>query len=281
MQSNSFADGLKVSIGVRNQTGKRSSMPLANLVFLPKNFFWDGRATSLEHQVHFPITDPIEMDEKIENVIIKLKADKKYVQLFLNAFQSKEISKEKIENAIAQFERTLISSNSKYDAYLQGKYTMTDSELRGLKLFYQHPDGNIRNTPRGGNCGDCHSGSLQTDNLMHNNGLDDVFSDLGLENITGLKFDRAKFRTPSLRNIEHTAPYMHDGRFASLEEVLEQYNNHVKYTEFTDPLMNASNWAGALPQELGLTPTEKKDIIVFLKTLTDSEFISNPKFAQP
>lgn len=281
VQSKGFADGQKVSIGVRNQTGKRSAMALANLIFLPKNFFWDGRSTGLEHQIIFPITDPLEMDEKIENVITKLNADKKYKQLFLNAYQTEEITQDKILKALAQFERTILSTNSKYDQYLQGKYILTASEERGKKLFYQHPDGNVPNTPRGGNCGDCHSGSLQTDNLLHNNGLDDTFTDLGKEQFTGLASDRAKFRTPSLRNIELTAPYMHDGRFATLEEVLDQYNDHVKYTQYTDPLMRASNFSGTLPQELGLLPSEKKDIINFLKTLTDTEFITNPKFAQP
>lgn len=281
LQSKGFTDGLKVSIGVRKQTGKRSSMALTNLLFLPKNFFWDGRSTDLEHQIIFPITDPVEMDEKIESVILKLKSDKKYEQLFLNAFQNLEINQDKIVKALAQFERTLLSTNSRYDQYLQKKYNLSASEERGKKLFYQHPDGNLRNVPRGGNCGDCHSGSLQTDNLMHNNGLDDTFLDVGLENFTGLKSDRAKFRTPSLRNIELTAPYMHDGRFETLEDVLNHYNDHVKHTEFTDPLMLASNLGGSLPQELGLTPTEKQDIINFLKTLTDSDFITNPIFAQP
>lgn len=280
-QSMGFADGRKFSLGARNQSGKRSSMALTNLLFLPKSFFWDGRSTSLEHQIIFPITDPLEMDDKIENVISKLKADTKYQQLFLNAFQSVEITQDKIEKALAQFERSILSTNSKYDQYLQGTSSFTTSELRGLKLFYQHPDGNLIGIPRGGNCGDCHSGSLQTDNLIHNNGLDDTFTDLGKEKITGFASDRAKFRTPSLRNIALTAPYMHDGRFATLDEVLNQYNSHVKYTQYTDPLMNASNFSGSLPQELGLTNSEKQDIINFLKTLTDSTFINNPQFAKP
>lgn len=285
LQQFAFTDGLKKSVGVGGKIGTRNAMSLANLVFLPKKFFWDGRSSSLEHQAIFPILDSIEMNQTMENVISKLKSDNNYAVLFRNAFGSSEITSAKILNALAQFERTLISTNSKYDKYLRGEYAMTEQEKLGLKLFYIHPDGNAIPAIRGANCGDCHTGTLQTDNNLRNNGLDknSNLTDFGFQNVTGFASDKGKFRLPSLRNIDLTAPYMHDGRFSTLQEVLEHYNEHVIYgaSANTDNLMLASNSPGSLPQNLNLSPTEVDAIIAFLKTLTDTDFINNPEFKSP
>lgn len=279
-----FTDGLAKSVGINGKIGKRNAMSLANLVFLNKNFFWDGRANSVEHQAIFPILDSLELNETLENIVQKIRNDSKYTELFKFAFGNSEINSDKIIKAIAQFERSLISINSKYDKYLRSEATFTAQEKLGLLLFTTHPDGNLPSL-RGGNCSDCHAGVLQTDNNLRNNGLEfnDNIKDKGLENITGKATDKGKFRVLSLRNIELTAPYMHDGRFSTLEEVLEHYNEHVKFGQNSnaDVLMLASNSPGSLPQNLNLSPNEVTAILAFLKTLTDTEFINNPKFKDP
>ncbi len=285
LQQFAFTDGLAKSVGVGGKIGKRNAMSLANLAFLPKNFFWDGRSISLEHQAIFPILDSLEMNNTMDDVLFKLKNDNNYRTLFTNAFGNTDITNARILNAIAQFERTLISSNSKYDKFLRGEYTMTAEEKLGLDLFYIHPDGNEIPALRGANCGDCHAGTLQTDFNLRNNGLDlnQNIKDAGLQKVTGLASDKGKFRVVSLRNIELTAPYMHDGRFKTLEEVLEHYNEHVLFgsSSNTDVLMLASNSPGSLPQNLNLSPKEVKAVIAFLKTLTDTEFVTNPSFKSP
>lgn len=277
-QNHAFADDILFSKGVQNRLGKRQSMPIMNLAFLDSGFFWDGRAKSLEHQVLFPIEDHLEMDNNIENVVSKLKNDAKYKKMFFAAFGTDTVKPELIYNAIAQFERTMLSLNSKYDRYYQGTYVFTSDEKKGLDLFYQHPF--PERGIRGGNCGDCHSGFLQTDENFRNNGLDSIFNDLGRYNHTQKSIDKGKFRVPSLRNIALTAPYMHDGRFNTLEEVLDHYSDHFSRASTTDPLiLAASNNRNG--KTLALTAEEKRLIIVFLNTLTDSTFIKNTAFSKP
>jgi cytochrome c peroxidase len=280
IQKLAFTDGTAFSKGVGGKLGKRSAMSLANLVFFDSSFFWDGRARSFEHQAIFPIIDSLEMAETLENVVIKLQSNTLYPPKFRAAFKTDKITSDLITKALSQFQRTLISSNSKYDQFQLKKYTMTASEANGMKLFLQHPYPERR--LRGGNCGDCHGGFLQTFNRFQNNGLDANFTDLGLFDHTKNPNDKGKFRAPSLRNIAVTAPYMHDGRFKTLDEVLDHYNEHFKRTNNTDPLMlEATNNIGENTDKLGLTETEKKDIINFLHLLTDSTFLQNPTFSNP
>jgi cytochrome c peroxidase len=274
-----FTDGKSFSTGFLNRHTDRSSMSLVNLLWVNK-FFWDGRSGSLEDQVHFPLMNEKEMNLAIEEVAVKLQQIDIYPAKFKAAFGTETITPQNIAKAIAQFERTIISNNSRFDKSQRGEITLTEQEERGRKLFFQHPfpDQNIR----GGNCGDCHSGPLttSTNDKFANNGLDMEPTDKGLEGITNSIYDRGKMRTPTLRNIELTAPYMHDGRFKTLEEVLDHYNDHMNYSIYTDVLIKeASNEVGGTT--LKLTEQEKKDIIAFLKTLTDNELIQNTRFSNP
>lgn len=275
-QALAFTDGKAFSDGVNGKT-TRSSMSLANLAW-KSHFFWDGKFESLEEQAIHPIEDPVEMNLSIEKAIERLKASPIYRDKFNNAFGSPDITRRRIEIALAQFQRTLVSGTSKYDKYKQGLVNFTEQERRGEKLFFTHPEPEIG--LRGGDCGDCHSGALTRMNAFHNNGLDKEFDDLGRGGITGYAHDMGRFIIPTVRNIALTAPYMHDGRFETLEEVLDHYNEHIQPSTTLSPLLQkGSNEIGG--EELFLTEQEKKDIIVFLHTLTDEEFIQNPEFSNP
>ena len=171
-----------------------------------------------------------------------------------------------VAKAIAQFERTFISSESDWDKYLRGEYMLSQSEAKGFEVFFTEK----------GDCFHCHGTILFTDNLFHNNGLDSVLTNLGLGAITGNSNDNGKFKSPTLRNIEFTAPYMHDGRFNTLEEVIDFYSENVMFSPTVDPLMKKVNQGG-----LHLTTSEKIDLIAFLKTLSDNDFINNPDYSSP
>lgn len=286
-QEDAFAEPRRVSVGTRGQVGTRNSMALANLLWV-KRFFWDGRAASLEEQALDPIQNPVEMDESLPNALAELQATEVYPERFKAAFGSSTITAENLAKALAQFQRTLISSNSKYDRFLRGDYQPTNLELQGIELFFTHPVPEIG--LRGGNCGDCHIGPLVSGEIegfsgFHNNGLstDEQLAE-GLERVTGNAFDRGKFRAPSLRNIALTAPYMHDGRFNSLEEVLEHYDQHVKMSQTLDPLIiEASNEIRQPgdPVKLYLTNAEKEAILAFLHMLTDETFTQDERFSNP
>jgi cytochrome c peroxidase len=175
---------------------------------------------------------------------------------------------------LAQFERTLISASSPYDKYLAGTYALTPAEHRGLQLFTSAP--NPERGIRGGNCTHCHGGPKLYQELFHNNGLDAQFTDTGRQAITGQPLDQGRFRVPTLRNIALTAPYMHDGRFATLADVLEHYSDHVQASpNLANELVPANNGG------LHLTTADKADLLAFLTILTDSSFINNPQFADP
>lgn len=279
-QQLAFTDGEILSKGVGGKTGVRNSMSLSNLIFLDSLFMWDGRAKSLEHQALFPIQDHLEMNQTLEATANKLQNDSKYPPKFKILFGSDVITSDMIAKVLAQFERTLISGNSKYDQHLMNRYVLSAQERNGMKLFLTHPV--AKDGLRGGNCGDCHGGLFQTFNTMHNNGLDAQFLDSGFATVTKRATDMGKFRVPSLRNIAITAPYMHDGRFKTLEEVLDHYNEHINKSTTLDILIVAgTNNIGENSHKLGLTALEKKDIIAFLKTLTDSSFITNKEFSNP
>ena len=254
--ANAFSDPLAFSKGVAGETG-RNSMPIINIGWM-ETLFWDGRAISIEDQALQPIQDEIEMGETLEHVVIKLKRHPEYPSLFDAAFQTTSISPELIAKAIAQYERTLISANSKYDQFRAGMATLTPEEELGMNLFF---------TERG-DCFHCHGPRLFTDNRYHNNGLDEFPEDLGLAAITGRPFDAGKFKTPTLRNVEYTAPYMHDGRFQTLEEVIDFYDSGTQPSETIDPLIGRR-------RQINLTPEEKTALVAFLKTLSEPGFLNN------
>ncbi|MBT3621336.1 MAG: cytochrome-c peroxidase [Flavobacteriales bacterium] len=259
LQSASFSDTNQFSAGIDGFLGDRNTSTLVNVGWNNSNF-WDGRASSLEEQAYDPIVNPIEMNDTWINIEMKLNADNEYPTLFKNAFNIDYIDSIHVVMAIAQFERTLISANSKFDKYLRGETQLTSSELGGYAIFNSEK----------GDCFHCHGTQMFMDNLFHNNGLDiEPFTDLGLGKITNNASDNAKFKTPTLRNIEFSAPYMHDGRFSTLEEVVEHYNSGGEYSLTVDPLMKK------LGVGLQLTNQEKQDLVAFLRTLTDSDFIGS------
>lgn len=265
---NAFTDISRFSVGIDGISGNRNSMPLFNLAWnFDEKFFWDGRVFSLEHQALEPVTNPVEMYNTWETVISRLQQHPEYPTMFLNAFGEGVITKEKTTKAIAQFERTLISGNSKFDRYLAGNATLTPQELNGLNVFMDETKGD---------CFHCHgnpNNPLWTDNIFHNNGLDATFTDIGLGAVTGDPADNGKFKSPSLRNLAFTAPYMHDGRFNTLDEVINHYSEGLQNSPTIDPLMKKVAEGG-----VHLTPQEKQDLKAFLLTLSDPSFINNPDF---
>lgn len=266
-QENGFTDPDQFSEGISGALGTRNAMQLINIGYFEK-FFWDGRVSGLETQALEPVEDPIEMHNTWPKAIGKLEQHGTYPKLFYEAFEACDITNDLVVKAIAQFERTLISGNSKFDKVSIGGMGVffTDEELNGFEIF---------NTEKG-DCFHCHGGALFTDNDFHNNGLDSTHQDTGLEIATGSPFDRGKFKVPTLRNIELTAPYMHDGRFQTLEEVVNFYSEGLHFSETLDPLMKNVGQGG-----LQLTEQEKSDLVAFLKTLTDTEFINNKDFSSP
>ena len=272
-----FTDGKPFSVGVDDVPTPRNSMSLTNLLWARK-FFWDGRAEGLEAQAIILMTNPHEMGQSLEASVKKLNSDKEYNSLFKLVYGDDAITGERIAKAISQFERTLISCNSKYDQYLAGKYQPTPQELKGIALFMDGP--NPEKGMRGANCGHCHGGPKTYMELFHNNGLDSIPKDAGIETLTGLPSDRGRFKVPTLRNIALTAPYMHDGRFKTLAEVVDHYSGHVIQSESLSSVFEGgSNEPGG--KSLQLTAEEKSDIIAFLNMLTDNTFITDPRFADP
>lgn len=257
--------GHDVSHGIDNLRGMRNAPPIQNMAF-QNEFFWDGGVFDLDLFSIAPIENPVEMDEKLGNVLEKLRKKEKYTTLFQKAYGSKEITTERFLKAISQFMNSLVSANSRYDKYVRKELggTLTEEELAGMEVFKQK-------------CASCHSGELFTDQSYRNNGLA-VYNadDTGRARITQNEKDNYKFKVPSLRNIEITAPYMHDGRFFTLEAVLRHYNEAVNDSPTLDPSLKNG-------QKLGIQTTadEQKKLIAFLKTLTDNEFLKNKRFAAP
>lgn len=274
-----FSDTAKLSKGVNGQRTDRHSMAISNTAW-QNAFFWDGRVATLEEQALKPIQHPKEMGLALNELVKRLKASEMYVKKFQCAFPGQEIDSINVAKAIAQFEQTLVSSNSRYDQYKLGLLSATAQEKRGERLFFTHPE--EASGIRGGNCGDCHSGTLTFSNNFANNGLDEVSTDKGRENVTGSSNDRGKFKIVSLRNIEVTGPYMHDGRFSTLEDVLDHYNEHIQSSQYLDKqILDASNNPPPFNTSLGLMAQEKADIVAFLKMLTDKQFLENEKFSSP
>ena len=208
-------------------------------------------------------------------MVTKLQADASYEQAFAKAFGSPGIDSERIAKALEQHLLTLVSSDSKFDRAVRKETKLSDAEARGLQLFVTEFD--PARGLRGADCFHCHGGMLFTNHAFHNNGLALLDNDLGRMAVTGQPADKAKFKTPSLRNIALTAPYMHDGRFATLEEVVEHYSTGVVQSETLDPNLAKHQIAG-----LQLTAQVKADIVDFLHTLTDVSFstVSTPSISQ-
>lgn len=271
LPSFSFNDNKALSEGVNKKLSLRSSMPLINLVYTKNGFFWDGRVKTLEEQALLPVEDPNEMNHKWVDVEKIIQNHKQYPTLFRKAFgitQASEITRDHITKAIAQFERTIISANSKYDKILRGEALFTDLELYGFTMFVDN-DPNVKDAE----CGHCHSIPLGTADQFFNNGLVEApnmteFKDMGRGKITGNLIDRGKFKAPTLRNVTITAPYMHDGRFKTLDEVLDHYSSGGKSSPNKDPLLYPLNF----------TPFEKRALKAFLETLVDTSYLKDPKF---
>ena len=285
-QSLAFTDGLKTSVGVSGIPLAFNSMSLVNLMWGPRHFFWDGRSSSLEDQALQPIKHADEMGRNIDELIVELNNDDTYRSLFKQAFGGINVGG--IAKALANFQRTLISSNSRYDQYLRGEITLSSEEEQGRKLFMAHPDTKV--ILRGGNCIDCHSQFLTSGfgtafDGFSNNGLDnDQTLPAGLFSLTKKEIHRGLFKAPTLRNIAVTSPYMHDGRFATLEEVLSHYNGGIKRSKTLSPLIIEADNIPKTQNDhisLNLNDDEITAIIAFLHTLTDEEFLANRAFSNP
>ena len=262
-----FSDPRRFSVGIHGDPGTRNSMTLLNLAW-KNSFFWDGRATSLRQQVLMPVQEHDEMDESLANVANKLSSNSAYPPLFEKAFGSPEINPEKIALALEQFILTLTSYRSKFDLAMAGLTKLTPEEQRGFELFMTEYE--PRMGQRGADCFHCHGGALFTDSQFHNNGLDVSTADPGRAKVTGRDADLGKFSTPTLRNVALTAPYMHDGRFKTLDEVIEHYSSGVQRSPTLDP-----NLAKHPGEGIQLSSPDKKALVSFLKTLTDTNLPSS------
>ena len=248
-------------IGLSGQPTHHVPLPLVNLVFNSNGYLWNGATKSLEDIVLATFTDPTEMNGSYAGVVAAIKSNNTYPLMFEKAFGTPEVTIDRIAKAIAQYVRTLISADSKFDKYLQGEVQLTPQELNGYVLF---------TTEEGADCFHCHGGGgtpLFTTNLCYNNALDNVFSDPHDRfSVTGDPMDHGAYKAPTLRNIAVSAPYMHDGRFKTLDEVLEFYNTGQKNSPYVSPLMHHVNDGGVM-----LTPSQIADLKAFLETLTDEE----------
>jgi len=241
-------------------------MSLVNLAWAG-GFFWDGRAKSLREQVLLPIQDAHEMNETLDRAIAKLEADREYTARFKAAFGTVGVTTNRVALALEQFLLTLLSQDSKFDRAARKLTQLTPQEQQGLQLFITEYD--PARGLRGGDCFHCHGGNLFSNHQFMNNGLEERSGDLGRMEVTGVETDRAKFKVPTLRNVALTAPYMHDGRFATLEEVVEHYNGKLYRTRTLDP-----NLAKHPESGLGLSADDKAALVAFLQTLTEEQFVT-------
>jgi len=247
-----------LSHGIGGQIGMRNVPAIQNEIW-STSFMWDGGVTHLDLQPIAPITSPTELGESLANVIAKLSASVKYRQLFRNAFRADSITSTRMLKALSQFVALMISADSRYDRMLDGLESFTEQEQKGLQSFRTR-------------CATCHSEPLLTDHSFRNNGIgiDTALQDLGRYTITTVSTDSLKFKVPSLRNVELTYPYMHDGRYRTLGAVLDHYSRGEFHGKNADHI---------LQRTIGMTSNEKKDIIAFLLTLTDRSFTNDRRFS--
>ena len=250
----------KLSHGINGLMGKRNVPAIQNIIW-QNNFMWDGSINHLDLQPIAPLTNPVEMDETLANVLLKLQKHPIYPALFEKAFGGNSITTENLLKSLSQFVSLMISDSSRYDKYRLGQATFTEQEESGLQIFRQR-------------CASCHKEPLFSDYSLRNIGLkpDTTIGDYGRYQITGSKSDSMRFRVPSLRNVDITYPYMHDGRFRSLKDVLAHYANGHFYTEYVDDLVK---------KNIGMSAEEQADIIAFLKTLTDRTYTYDRRFVDP
>lgn len=275
IQENGFSDPRQFSIGFDGGLTSRNSIGLSNAKFYDNGrFFWDERAPTLEVQSLMPIQDLVEMGMSLRELETKLANEEYYTILFTNAFGDEVITSERIALALSQFIRSIVSYQSKFDDGLAQSQNInndfpnfTDSENRGKTLF-------MSNQTR---CFDCHATNVFVGDNARNNGLDATITDLGVGDITGNNNDFGAFKVPSLRNIALTAPYMHDGRFGTLEQVIEHYNSGLQNNPNLDNRLTQGNNV----RRLNLSNVDKQALVDFLNTLTDEEFIRNEKYANP
>ena len=260
------SDHRRFSEGVAGKKGTRNSMPLVNLAW-KRSFFWDGRASSLRKQVLDPIQDPLELHSDLDQLVKELRGQGHYPALFARAFGDDTISAERLAIALEQFLLTLTSFDSRFDEAAAGRAELSEQEKRGFELFMTEYD--PRREQFGADCFHCHGGAFFTDHAFHNNGVEPG-KDFGLEIATGKKSDRFKFSTPSLRNIALTAPYMHDGRFDTLEEVVAHYATGIHRTATLDP-----NLAKHPGRGIPLNGSDQAALVAFLKTLSDPQFMKD------
>ncbi|MCX2453539.1 cytochrome-c peroxidase [Pedobacter sp. PLR] len=264
IQSSAFTQhGHDVSHGIDDRLGTRNSPPIMNLAW-SKVFMWGGGIYDLDLQPVAPITTHEEMDENLENVLNKIRAVPKYTAMFKQAFGTEEVTTTRFMKALSQFMVMCVSSNSKYDQVMRKEGAVfTAEEQEGYVLFKEK-------------CASCHSEPLFTDGSFRNNGLGtSAVNDQGLYAVTLIQTDRYKFKVPSLRNLKYTAPYSHDGRFLSLDGMLEHYNSEVKDTPNLDPLLRKNGRLG-----IELTTTDKQRLTAFLGTLNDEVFINDKRFSE-
>jgi cytochrome c peroxidase len=249
----------QLSHGIEGKIGTRNSMALINLAW-NKDFMWDGGVNNLEVQPINPITNPVEMDESLEHVITKLQNSPKYKALFTKAFGDDKVTSQRLLKALAQFTVMLKSSNSKYDKVMRKEDAFAENEQHGYALFKT-------------NCASCHKEPLFSDDKFEKNGLaiDETLNDLGRIKITGKQEDYLRFKIPTLRNIQFTFPYMHDGRFKTLTEVIKHYNS----------LGHDKNLPKELAEPMNLSDNDRVDLVAFLLTLTDKEFLFDKRFGFP
>lgn len=270
--SNGFSDNIPLSTNDLGDINSRNASPLVNLAYLNRGIFWDGRSLTIEEAVLDAIVVEQHLDWDVS--ITSLKQDDYYRNLFARAFEDGAITEDHIVKAIASFLRTVRSSDAKIDLFFRGEYELTAVEQFGLDSIF--------NTEKG-DCFHCHGVyPFMTDNDFHNNALQenvnsiDDFGDPGRGAITEQSFDYGKMKTPSLRNLSFTAPYMHDGRFSTLDEVIDFYSSGLHVSPNVDPLMKKINEGG-----LQLTPTEKDALKAFLLTFDDPVFVNNPAYDKP
>jgi len=265
-QSRAFTDGQALALGVAGRRSARNTPALQNLGW-HRSFMADGGVRGLELQALAPLTSPQEMNEPLADALAKLNADPDYRRRFAAIYGPGAIDTPQFLKALAQFTSALVSADSRYDKYVRHEPggTLTAPERRGLALFQQK-------------CSGCHATDLFTDESFRNNGLDHTFPlDSGRAHISQRPADAGRFRVPSLRNVALTAPYMHDGRFATLPEVLAHYAHGVRPSRTLDPLLRQPDGRLGLP----LTAQERQELLAFLNTLTDNSLLTNPRFAPP
>jgi cytochrome c peroxidase len=269
IQSLGFSDSARFSRGFAGGRTARHSMGLANATFYQRGrAFWDERAITLEDQALRPIQDPLEMGLTLDNLIVKLTAAGYYAALFNAAFGTPDITADRIGRALAQFVRSLRSTQSRFDRSFPPppggppSTPLTPQEQQGLNLF---------NGPAG--CAPCHTTAAQVSDNVHNTGLDSVIADVGAGN--------GRFKAPSLRNIAVRPPFMHDGRFTTLEQVVQFYDSGVRMNPGLDPRLRDTVPNQNQPKRLNLSQAQRDALVAYLRTLTDSTFLTAPKFSSP